>query len=80
MKRKDYPPAVSLTPVLINIINNRLPTLQRTITFPESVQKLKTKLNNYFENLRDKTPLKPTDTSELPPRRENFGTPILCLV
>ena len=71
MKRKNYPPAVSLTPALIKIINNRLNTLQRTATFPESAQKLKTKLNNYEKNLQDKTPLKPTDTSELPPQREN---------
>ena len=63
MKRKNYPPAVSLTPALIKIINNRLNTLQRTATFPESAQKLKTK--------QDETPLKPTDTSDIPPQREN---------
>ena len=71
MKRKNYPPAVSLTPALTKIINNRLSTLQKTTTFPESAQKLKTKLDNYEKNLQDETPLKPTDTSELPPQREN---------
>ena len=71
MKRKNYPPAISLTPVLTKIINNRLSTLQKTTTFPESAQKLKTKLDNYEKDLQDVTPLKPTETSGLPPQREN---------
>ena len=71
MRRKNYPPAVSLTPALTKIINNRIHTLKQTTTFPESTQKLKTKLDTYEKNLQDVTPLEPTDTSGLPPQRES---------
>ena len=71
MRRKNYPPAVSLTPALTKVVGTRLHRIKHTTTFPGSAQKLKTELDTYEKNLQDATSLGSTATSGLPPQREN---------
>ena len=63
MRRKNYPPAVSLTTALTKVIDSRLQRLKHSPTFPGSAQELKTKVDAYEKNLQDATAVKSTATS-----------------
>ena len=68
MRRKNYPPEVSLTTALTKVIDSRLQRLKHPPTFPGSAQELKTERLRY---LQDATAVESTATSGHPPQREH---------